>query len=75
MGRPKGGINRNYTIQEKEKIGQDFIDQNKELIDSLYSIRDKVYSHFDDDFLSHTRPISYLEIEHCVNFLVNYFEI
>ena len=20
MGRPKGGINRNYTIQEKEKI-------------------------------------------------------
>lgn len=65
----------NNPIQGKEKIGQDFIDQNKELINSLYSIRDKVYSHFDDDFLNHTRVITYQEIEKCVNFLNEYFEL
>ena len=65
----------NHPIHGKETIGRDFIKENKKLIDNLYVIRDKVYSHFDIDFLDYAQVVTFNDIEKCINFLKKYLEL
>ena len=63
----KISIHNNFE-NRKEEI-EKFLEENKDTIDKLKTIRDKVYSHIDLDWLDYVKNISFEEIETCINFL------
>ena len=53
----------------KEQLVKDFVDNNKDVIDKIYISRDKVYSHFDEDFAKEIKRIEYDEVKKIIDFI------
>lgn len=63
----KISIHNNFESR-KEEI-EKFLEVNKETIDKLTTIRNKIYSHIDLDWLKVAKNISFEEIRICIAFL------
>ena len=58
-----------YPPKGQEKIINDFIEENKSVIEKIYKTRNKIYSHFDIDFEKETQRIEFEEIKRIIDFI------
>lgn len=61
------------NFQDKLEDIKNFENRNKEITDKIKTVRDKVFSHIDANWLECVKNISFEEIETCINFLNNLF--
>lgn len=77
LGRRKNdkiSICKFYWLNDNKKSIDEFYEQYKDEIDNLQSLRDKVYSHFDLDYITAVNNIKFEFIETCIDFLNNIFQ-
>lgn len=77
LGRRKNdkiSICKFYWLNDNKKSIDEFYEQYKDEIDNLQSLRDKVYSHFDLDYITAVNNIKFEFIETCIDFLNSIFQ-
>ena len=65
----------NHPIKEQEQTIKQFFKTNADELNAVFSVRDKVYSHVDVDFMNTCKNISFDFIEKCIGFLRKVLDI